>query len=1003
MLAQAKRPQLKAAPPPTPHKLPLKPATEPAMPMPSVFMGGTGLERPKQKKQANACPACEEGGATCPECQAKRAPTLERPPAGAQMRRGSPGEDPAERQADELGKRIGDDLSGTESVGHGPLPKRVREVAESHLGVSLEGTHIDAGSSGQRKAKDESALAVTEGRNVAFGEGQLATSSADGRALLGHELVHVGQQVAAKRAGPQLAPDPAQDTSIKKEQAPKEKPKPPPGTWDRKLTVDGYELVADPPYLHSVLEDVAEKADSTAAASKFAEKVGSAALTEFGPLGGATGGVENPIVTKLNGELAGFKGETGYFIKDLKRTALANALTDLADNEKAIKQEERRYGLSKSLRSTPNSKKPVEATEMAGLIGAARELKAKQAEIDRLKKEQWQFSPENGPSPNDTQGYQAGMGPPQHPPQRYVELARTISTEQEKLDFIYRKFKIKYPILAGIASGENPASQEIGTIAADAGGAATQAILVRAIDERLDAIKRVREEGEDLKALKFPGIVVQTLRELNVKPGSVKAVAAREAVDDESTATTTFEKVAFGLSILAFGASLLVPPAGAAAAALTTAGLGLTLANMYHDYESYKLGRATTMTAFDRAAALSVEEPGLGWLATDIAFAIVDLHAASNALKDLAPAARLAIGAKTPVALERALAELRAHAPSNELAASVERTIKGIRGGLSEEAAALGTKDLEAEAVAAATKRLTSDMLVRQGGVGIAPNGALTMCYNPCAYILDALAGVLDEYPEQKVLLEGLDSQARAIAERYDSPFKLAQNPADKAALDAIVSRARPIAEDLFKSAGIVADIAKGPTLEGLAKAGRLDAIIASLKQRWSLSARETQGLSKFLEKFAKNPEKVTLWDLDRMGLSSLRGKLVEEMEGANVPGLTKDIDFVGHEGGLDVYGQTKSRNLYSRTYTTGGSFYDTQRPYLERLRSFVPDVPAEGGEYTRVLKIDISEDLSDEAIRVAPPAKQEVMRQQRLEISALQEIGRVGNPPVVVVVQYVK
>lgn len=176
MFEFARRPQLKAAPQPSTLRHKLKAPTPPASPMPSLFSGS-----PKQKT-------------ACSECEAARRPALERPPSDTQMRRGTPGEDPAERQADELGKRIGDDLSGAESVGHGPLPKSVQQVAESHLGVSLEGTHIDVGSGGQRKAKDESALAVTEGNQVAFGEGRLSTSSAEGRALLGHELVHVGQQ-----------------------------------------------------------------------------------------------------------------------------------------------------------------------------------------------------------------------------------------------------------------------------------------------------------------------------------------------------------------------------------------------------------------------------------------------------------------------------------------------------------------------------------------------------------------------------------------------------------------------------------------------------------------------------------------------------------------------------------------------------------------------------------------------------------------------------------------
>lgn len=178
---RAKRPKI--APPPT------RPLYNPFARRPLEEPSG-----PVQRKEACACAGMSS---ECPTCQKKDAPTLERPPSATQMRRGSPSEDPAERQADEIGKKIADDLSGTESVGHGPLPKSVQQVAEAHLGVSVEGTYLDAGGSGQKKAKEESALAVTEGRHVAFGEGRLDAASREGRELLGHELVHVGQQKAA--------------------------------------------------------------------------------------------------------------------------------------------------------------------------------------------------------------------------------------------------------------------------------------------------------------------------------------------------------------------------------------------------------------------------------------------------------------------------------------------------------------------------------------------------------------------------------------------------------------------------------------------------------------------------------------------------------------------------------------------------------------------------------------------------------------------------------------
>jgi len=63
--------------------------------------------------------------------------------------------------------------------------------------VSLEGTRLHSGSAAQRKARDERALAVTEGTEISFAQGELSASTSKGRMLLGHELVHVAQQRAA--------------------------------------------------------------------------------------------------------------------------------------------------------------------------------------------------------------------------------------------------------------------------------------------------------------------------------------------------------------------------------------------------------------------------------------------------------------------------------------------------------------------------------------------------------------------------------------------------------------------------------------------------------------------------------------------------------------------------------------------------------------------------------------------------------------------------------------
>src|SRR5690606_8151465 len=130
--------------------------------------------------------------------------------------------DPAEQQADRIGAQIGRDLAST-TVSDGVLGGDAASIAEGYLGVGLAGTRIEAGHAGQRKARDESALAVTEGSEISFAEGKFDSSTLAGRELLGHELVHVAQQrrhgIGAARQN--AKPDHAEEGSDSSREDPK--------------------------------------------------------------------------------------------------------------------------------------------------------------------------------------------------------------------------------------------------------------------------------------------------------------------------------------------------------------------------------------------------------------------------------------------------------------------------------------------------------------------------------------------------------------------------------------------------------------------------------------------------------------------------------------------------------------------------------------------------------------------------------------------------------------
>jgi hypothetical protein len=85
------------------------------------------------------------------------------------------------------------------ALNHGgsPLPKATRAFFEPRFGVDLSLVRVHTGSQAAETAKSINARAFTVGNNIAFGGGQYAPGSNEGRKLLAHELTHVVQQSGA--------------------------------------------------------------------------------------------------------------------------------------------------------------------------------------------------------------------------------------------------------------------------------------------------------------------------------------------------------------------------------------------------------------------------------------------------------------------------------------------------------------------------------------------------------------------------------------------------------------------------------------------------------------------------------------------------------------------------------------------------------------------------------------------------------------------------------------
>ncbi|HYL18167.1 MAG TPA: DUF4157 domain-containing protein [Burkholderiales bacterium] len=83
-----------------------------------------------------------------------------------------------------------------------PLDTATRAFMEDRLGYDLSQVRIHTGGSAAASALAVNARAFTVGRDVFFGAGEYAPSTASGRRLIAHEMAHVAQQ---KSSGPQSA------------------------------------------------------------------------------------------------------------------------------------------------------------------------------------------------------------------------------------------------------------------------------------------------------------------------------------------------------------------------------------------------------------------------------------------------------------------------------------------------------------------------------------------------------------------------------------------------------------------------------------------------------------------------------------------------------------------------------------------------------------------------------------------------------------------------------
>ncbi|MGQ9677140.1 MAG: eCIS core domain-containing protein [Chloroflexota bacterium] len=126
-------------------------------------------------------------------------PVQAKPKAGLLVQRqGTPEEEePVQTKAN--GTRSHSSVSGVvrdvlQSGAGRPLEEGVRALMESRFGHDFGDVRVHTGSKAAESAEAINARAYTAGRDIVFGAGQYAPTTAEGQRLLAHELVHTVQQ-----------------------------------------------------------------------------------------------------------------------------------------------------------------------------------------------------------------------------------------------------------------------------------------------------------------------------------------------------------------------------------------------------------------------------------------------------------------------------------------------------------------------------------------------------------------------------------------------------------------------------------------------------------------------------------------------------------------------------------------------------------------------------------------------------------------------------------------
>lgn len=702
---------------------------------------------------------------------------------------------------------------------------------ESRAGLDLSGVRVHNDDHAATTAKAIGARAYTVGNNIGFARGAYNPGTSAGQRLLAHELGHValGHGGVRRLGGSDYTDDHFLNSFKSKADREVLEHKP----TDRELidsaiknksvsdakAIKNYGQCSDDERIQLIqillsqgwvgpLDEYALEGLWGSAGAKLVE-FASAHVAEW-----------NMSVAR-GAELAKLPAVVSYCNQFLDNAKPTTEFL-LADSEMRIKMELTRYGLSREDDYTPDATGDGPGTTSksygmsdgpasVGVKAAAAVLLAKRNEVAAKVKDKEKYETD----PPDSIATQITDEA------KWEEANTALVKSQQESEILRMAMEQKYPILAAFADDDSGLES-----VAEGKGQGPAGTLYEAGSERLENITTVREKLADSpeKIWRLPPVVAATKASMGIVEGSIQAGFVDAKIDQVETDSTLVD-LALGAIALALGLLAALPTGGgslvAAGAVVGAVGsVGVSAATAFMHIREYQFKSAANGTDFDKARAVSGEDPSLFWLALDIVAVGIDLSAAVGVFKSLGPAARLAAaGGKDSELALKSLREAavqqgeKGSALAERVVSSAERLQKAA-GSIEETMGAAGAKSVDKTVVEAAAIQ-TEDAVTVVGKVGqvkAAPSGIWT-CASPCTMLREKYMEQLVTKPDLATELLALEKEAKAAAQ-------------DSGKLADIAERAKTLE-------GKLREITTGKWTSPLAETGDYTAI---LKRRGSAS-----------------------------------------------------------------------------------------------------------------------------------------------------------------------